>query len=254
MRRVLYSFLAVFVFVFSSCDDFFSKSLWPSTQKYNLVNIDLNGENIDQWLESARGNPELTAALLKKIEQDLASGKFSGSEKAKLMEAGIRLAVQSSGLGTSIIANASSVLGNMDNVSENTLLDLLSGVRSDFNRNGGPAAAASLSAIANAGISGSPPQFDYSYRNTAQPGDVAEAVFVLALGVLGPFANINSWSDPSALGLDITENGYVTVIDPNPSPNQKALAAYLNLINTGGPEYSNNPLTAAIREAFNPIY
>ena len=251
VRRFFFGVLAVCVFVLSSCDDFFSTSLWPATQTYNLANVDVNAGNIDQWVDSARGNPELAAALMDKINQDLASGRFHGEEKAKLMEAGIRLAVNSSGMGSSIISNASNILGNLDSVGDDTLLDLLGGVRSDFNNNGGPAAAENLANIANAGIgSGSPPQFEPDYANTAVPGDVAEAVFVLALGELGPDANVSDWSNPSEMGLDINEDGYFTVIEPNPSPNQRALAAYLNLINSGGPEYDNNPLTSAIRDAF----
>jgi|TergutMp193P3_1026864.scaffolds.fasta_scaffold05163_6 hypothetical protein len=253
MKKVICYVIAVLVLAFSSCDDFFSTSLWPSTLKYDAANINVNAENVDQWLDSARGNPELTAALLDKITRDLESGKYSGAEKAKLIEAGIKLAVQSSGLGTSIISNASNVLGNLDNVDEDTLLDLLDGIQSDFSRHGGPTAAANLSTIAATGISGNPPQFEPAYKSTAKPGDVAEAIFVLALGELGPTANIEDWSNPDVLGLDISEDGHITVIDPNPSPGKLALAAYLNLINDGGPSFNDNPLTSVIKDTFSFI-
>jgi hypothetical protein len=250
MKKLSCCILVILFFSFSSCDDFFSHSL-GKPQKYDLSKMDVNAENVDKWLESARGNPELTAALLVKIKQEL--GSTDGPEKAKLMEAGIKLAVQSSGLGMIIINQASDAMGNPDDVNEDTLMDLLNGIRNDFNSNGGAKAAEDLSEIAGMDIEaqqeGSVPQFGDDYKEAADPDDVAEAILVLALGELGPDPVIDDWSNTTELGLDITD-GYVTITDSDPSPNQVVLAAYLNMLAEGDPKFDENPLTSVIKDAF----
>ena len=251
MRKLSCCILAILVLTFLSCDDFFSSSL-GKPQKYDLSSIEVNAGNVDRWIETARGNPELTAALLEKITRELESAE--GEEKARLMEAGIKIAVQSSGLGTTIIKQGSSVLEeDFNDVTQDTLMDLLNRVIDDFISNGGPEAAENISQIAGMDIAeqheGSAPQFGDDYKNTAEPDDVAEAILVLALGELGPNPSVEDWNNTEELGLDITD-GYVTITDPDPSPNQVVLAAYLNMLAEGDPRFDDNPLTSVIKDAF----
>ena len=255
MRKVSCFIFAVLVFSFTSCDNFFSTSL-GRPQKYDSSKMAVNAGNVDQWLESARGNSELTTALLDKIMAELDKGGISGSSKAKLMEAGIKLSVQSAGVASSIITHGSSVLQDFDNLTENKVTELLDNIIDDFNSKGGKEAAVNIAQIASMDIRDngrdSTPQFGSDYRDTAKPGEVAEAILVLAMAELGPNPSIDNWNSPSDLGFDI-QGGLVTVVKPVPSPNQVALAAYLNLITTGGSAFDDNPLTSVIKDAFNLI-
>ena len=244
----------IFALIFTSCDDFFSKS-FGKPRKYDVSKIDLNAGNVDKWIDLAVGNPELADALTEKIKQELKHAK--GKDKAILMDAGVKLAVESSGLGESILSNAADLLGNLTDSDgkdlDEVMTDLIKKIRNDFNSKGGKKAANNITAIVSSDISGTgngeAPQFGDGYKNTVSPGDVAEAVMVLALAELGN-DSIDDWSDLDRLDLKYEQGVGFVVIVGSPSPNQITIAAYLNLILNGGSKFDDNPLTSAFKDAF----
>ena len=254
MRKIFYCVLAVIVFTFSSCeafftagDEFFGSSF--GTPQHDVSSV--NAGNVDKWLESARMNPKLADSLLQKIRDDLEGGRLSGQNKAKFMDAGLTLSLQTAGLGTSLISEVSGILGKMADIKDTEAAKaLLTDIQDIFGGKAG-VAAENISAIAGAGITtrGNIPQFDSDYINYGNPNptDVALAVVILTLGELGD-TPIN-WDDPDALkdslDITITENG-VTTNDPG----LKTLAAYVNLISEGGPEFDKNPITSFIKDSF----
>jgi len=74
---------------------------------------------------------------------------------------------------------------------------------------------------------------------------------ILAIGELGN-TTIDDWNDPDELmdnlGVQITGAG----VSSN-KPGMNAMAAYINLITEGGPEYDRNPITSFIKDAFQHI-
>ncbi|MDR1059201.1 MAG: hypothetical protein LBL43_06595 [Treponema sp.] len=248
----------IFVSVFVSCDSFFSES-WGSERSYDPDKIDLTTSNLDSWIENSIGNPKLAAALTEKIKVKVAS-MGNGSERAKFQEAGVELAIEASGIGTSIVSNAADILGNIDDLDgDQAVKDILKDIQSDFS-SGGPQAAANLAEIVNVSVdpsstgNGSVPKFnsDDSYAATAAASDVGEAVLVLSLAVLGDdiAKGVEDLGDGTDVaGLQLVNNKIK--VTGNASSEAIALAAYLNLIvdDTTG-KFDNNPVTSAIKEAF----
>jgi len=256
MKKIGFCVFTVLAFALSSCnntslDEFFSTSL-AKPQTYDASKIKVTAGNVDDLIRSARGNPALATAITQKIIDDLTNNRVSASDKPKLVEAGMKLAVQSSGFGSSIVTQAAGALGDFNNIADGSVPDILKSISADFNSGSrGPSAADNLSTIAGFEITGknegAAPHFGDVYANNAKPGDVAEAIMILTLAELGP--DIDDWDNPSKLGLNVS-GGNVTVTDPHPSSNQIALAAYLNLIADDDNKYSGNPLTSTIKSAF----
>ena len=248
---------AIFTFVFVSCDEFFSTS-FGKPRKYDISKINITAGNLDKWIDLAVGNPELAAALTEKIIQELDSK--TGAEKAKFMDAGVKLAVESSGLGESILSNSADILADLADADsdelEGILTKLFENIRNDFNSGNGQKAADNIAAIASKDIeyteqsNGWAPQFGQEYRDTASPGDVAEAILVLVLGELGD-ADIEDWNKLPKMDLAYDpDEGCFVVKGVDPSDNQIAVAAYINLIIVGGDKFNDNPLTSAIMKGF----
>jgi hypothetical protein len=249
----------IFVSVFVSCDSFFSTS-WGSERSYDPDKIDLSTGNLDSWIEKSIGNPKLAAAITEKIKQKVAS-MGNGSERARFQEAGVELAIEASGIGTSILSNAADVLGNIDDRDgDEAVTEILNNIQSDFS-SGGPQAAANLAEIVNISVdpnskgNGSTPKFDPddSYAKSAAASDVGEAVLVLSLAVLGDNITngVDTLNENGSVGGLKHENDEIKVDGNNPSPEAIALAAYLNLIIKDPTEkFDNNPVTSAIKDAF----
>jgi hypothetical protein len=255
--------------IFVSCDEFFSET-WGSNRSYDSANIKLTAGNLDTWIFDSIGNPELAAAVTKKIIEKVQSGSLSSQEKLQFQEAGVDLAIESSGIGISIISRAADTLGDLgddkiEDVKEDAITNILSEIQQDFS-SGGPQAAANLAAIVSESLkdknpsSGDIPAFDDTdlYAKNAAPGDVAQAVLVLALALFDDEETIREeiegfaegkGEDIAGLTLD-GENGKVKVGE-NPSPEAVVLAAYLNLIaGDTTKRFDDNPITDAIKEAF----
>ncbi|MDR2445367.1 MAG: hypothetical protein LBD44_05480 [Spirochaetaceae bacterium] len=236
-----------------ACDDFFSTS-WGEAREYELSKINLTVDNLEDWKGKAAGNPDLAAKLVDKIINGL-DGK-SGAEKAAFQTAGIELAIEQSGIGTTIVELAGKDISNIKD--EDGLKDLLSSVQGKFS---GDAAAGNIATIALASnLTGgdTTPSFSQNdpYMAQASASDVGMAVVVLALS-LAP-ENVSSYDklEESLPNLEITGNEGNREVSvksgSTPSPEEKALAAYLNLIaNDTTGKYEKNPITSGLKSAFN---
>jgi hypothetical protein len=237
--------LSVFIVcAFVSCDNFYSTS-WGKEREYDASKIKLTESNLKMWKEKAAGNPKLAEALVKKIISEL-PGK-SGAEKAAFQEAGIELAIEQAGIGTKIIELAGSALSEIDN--EAGLQDLLSkvqgGVGSAVHK-----AAANIAQIVGASTNHEPTfpnGGSASYQANANPANVGLAVLVLSLSLIPDIGS----KELSDLSENLTLTGGSVTATGSASNEEKALAAYLNLIadnDTG--KYDNNVITSGIQDAF----
>jgi hypothetical protein len=243
------------VFVLGSCDDFYSTS-WGTARSYDLSKIVLSESNLEAWKKKAVGNPDLAKALVEKIIGEL-DGK-TDAEKAKFQKVGVELAIEQSGMGVKILELAGSDLDNID--SEEGVKDLLSKVQSGVVESG-KAAADNIAKIAGASEFKSDGSLQFSendpYVSDASASDVGLAVMILTIGEID---TINSDTDLAAKINDMENLTFDSTATPpvsatsgkTPDPNEKALAAYLNLIatDTSG-KFDDNPITKGIKSAFN---
>ena len=268
LKKITYFLIVAFIFTlsFTACDEFFSSSLGSSRtidpDKIPLMD-DLRKGDLAKWKEPAvtKGNPELANALVEKTKKVLGQETLSDKEKADLIDFGVYFAVESSGVGELIFKNAMGQLGNLANADdlEDTLTTILEDIFNDFASSGGPKAANDIAAIAGTGIiftGGDTPEFGKDYADIAKPGDVAEALIVLVLGELDEIIDLSvkNWDGLldkiSVVGITTETPKMVTVNDQSEEYQKEiALAAYLNLIVTGGPKFDDNPVTSAIRDA-----
>ncbi|MDR2795611.1 MAG: hypothetical protein LBB47_02730 [Spirochaetaceae bacterium] len=237
------------VFMLASCDDFFSSS-WGTMRDYDLSKIKLTLDNLQELKEKAVGNPELAGALVEKIIREL-DGK-SGAEKAAFQEAGIDLAIEQSGIGTSILELAGKDIANMSD--ETGLQDLLGSVQNKFNSGNGKAAARNIATIVDKSLPTSgqfPPGDQYVARASAS--DVGMAVAVLALAVMPDIGSsdkdLKAQMNDGNKGISISGN--TATVKSNATHEEIAFAAYLNLIlRDPNGKYDGNPITSGIKSAF----
>jgi hypothetical protein len=233
-----------------ACDDFFSTS-WGSAREYDLSKINLTVDNLEDWKGKAAGNPDLAAKLVDKIISEL-DGK-SGAEKAAFQTAGIDLAIEQSGIGTTIVELAGKDISNIKD--KDGLIDMLSSVQGKFS---GDAAAGNIATIALASNpTGNAPSFPPNDPYTAQASasDVGMAIAVLALALapddVGKDGADLDESLPESLTITGGDGNRQVTANGGASPEERALAAYLNLIasdNTG--KYEKNPITSGLKSAF----
>jgi hypothetical protein len=251
--------LLMAVLVLGSCDSFFSTSLGKE-RDYNTANVDVNASNVDSWIQSAKGNPKLAATLTDKIKQELKSGNLSAKDKAKLQAAGVSLALEASGIGPSMISNASDAINKLQKGDVNALPNVLKELQSDFKANNGPKAADNLAEIVGGSLPKAPGEYktgevpsftNDEYAANAKPADVGQAVVLLAIAVIDEKDMNNiKLDDLNKQGISINNEGRAVVTE-NHTPESVALAAYLNLIaddKTG--KYDNNPVTSSIKSGF----
>ena len=247
MKKVTIFLVLVFAISFTACDSFFSES-WGTAREYDTSNLDVNAGNVNDWIHLAVGNPDLAAALVDKITQEL-KNVFNPWERAELLEAGVRLSVEASGLGTSFLTHAADILRELDdNFDVDSLEGILVNVQDDFNSGRGIDAANNLASMAMECIvidSNGVPRFDNFYTQTANSVDVTEALIVLVLGELGDNSVEDNWNNIALLseGLQIRDD-VLSVTSNNASENTIALAAYLNLISSNPQKFGDNPFTS----------
>ena len=264
MKKIaLFLVIAVF-FSFTSCDNFFSTS-WGTPRDFNPDNIDVNAENIDAWINLAVGNPALAAAIAERIILELRRTDLSSSDRAKLINGGVMLTIEASGIGTSLIVNAAGLLSDLlDDDTEfdgDMMKNKFNNIQGDF-KDGGVDAANQLAEIASGGVMpGQVPGFSEEYAAMAHPSDVGQAVMVLLLAELD---DVDDWNDVELDSIDSRLDGIVLgvndegesrfMIDESsntpPSTNTLVLAAYLNLIADGDERYENNMLTGPMKGMF----
>jgi hypothetical protein len=241
-----------------SCDNYFSSS-WGTARSYDSSNIDVSAANVDSWIEKAMGNPELAAAVTEKIIDELRKGILNREDEAKLQNAGVSLAIESSGIGQTIISNAGGAVSGLSN-NPAALPDLMGELQDDFRARGGDKAAANIATIVGGSLertpgayhSGDVPRFkDNSlYAENTNPTAVGQAVVILALAVTGE----NDMQNVDLAHLDdygiAVDNGKAVVAN-NATAESIALAAYLNLIaEDKGGKYTADPITNSIKIAF----
>jgi hypothetical protein len=252
MRKAVYPlvlFLVLGIMILSSCDEFYSSS-WGTAREYDPAKIDLNVNNLDAWTEAAIGNPELAAALLQRVKSEIPK-QTDPKNKAKYQEAGVGLAVEASGIGTSILSNATSALDQLDSGNQDVVKDILANIQGDFKKNKGDRAAGDLTEILDVQTGNNIPQLNPEYSSLVTPADAGQAVLVLALATVDDIdenTNLNDF-ETNLEGLKFV-NGQVTV-DGSEGPEARALAAYCNLIaNDDNGNFDSNPMTRAIKNAF----
>ena len=264
MKKIAVLLILAFVLFVSSCDDFFSKS-WGSNRDYDPKNIHVTASNIDDWVKACVGNPDLTKATLKAISRELKKQPpLLEKDKKILFNAGLRLAVDSSGLGESILTiGAKSLKGlDFDDINEDKIKELLNDILKDFNSKGGPAAADTISDMVidliDVETGKFKPEFIEMYNDIFNPGDVSEAILVLVLGEMinNPNFVMNEWDTIMYLNdVFSVENNpkgglCVEVNDPTDT-NAIVLAAYINLvIDDPWDKYVDNPLANALKDMF----
>ena len=253
MKNAAICMLIIFVIGLSACDNYFSES-WGSPRDYDIDNIDVNINNVDEWVERSIGNPDLAEVLVEKITKELIHATNSW-DRAVLLEGGVKLAVENSGFGASIITYAADLLGELESGSDiETVQDMFRKMQNDFNSGRGPNAADSLAAMALRCIqidADGVPRFEDAYAQTAQAGDVAEAVMVLVQRELGTDPIDDNWNDISMLSGDLViHNRAVRTANSDAGDTSIALAAYLNLISDNPEKFSANPFTNALNNAF----
>ena len=249
--------LAIFVLALSitACDDFFSSG-WGSPREYQAENINVTIHNLDRWLERTVGNPPLARLVSENISKQVADPNHP--YRGIFQRAGIRIAVESSGLGASLLSNAFNVLSDIadadDDQIEQKLKNVLSKVQDDFRSSGGVAAATNIATIAVDDITlsnGAPTFPSGTFVHETTPSEVAKAILVLTLAVVEENGmNVNDWNNFALdqIGLESNAAGIV-VVDENSSATFHVLAAYLNLIAADN-KFEGNFLTGAIRDAF----
>ena len=259
MKKIALLALITVILTFTSCDNFFSNS-WGKQRSYDSKNIDVNADNVDEWIEAAKGNPELADAVTEAIINELEKmGNTDNPEAAKLFEGGVNLAVESSGLGESILTEGAKLLGDIDDFDEDTFTDLLGKIQDDFNSGGGPGAAEKIGKLVDTVVEDKDgaPKFNDTYTEMAEPGDIVETILVLIMGELYDMGisidDIDSWSslEEIADGRLMLEVGPPPEIQvgPEASLTDVALAAYLNLIAENHDKY-DNPMIYTIWEGF----
>jgi hypothetical protein len=235
---------ALIAFTLAACDDFFSTS-WGEARKYDLSKIKLTSGNLQEWKNKAVGNPELAGKLVEKIIREL-DGK-SGAEKAAFQDAGVDLAVEQSGIGTTILDIAGKDMDKLvSGGDEDAIKGLLGTVQGKFGAKG-YAAAENIAAIAVGSVSGSSFAADDLYAAQVSAADVGMAVAVLALSIM-PDINSKGFGKNSLDDSGVSLSG-----DTFSGSGSKAatFAAYMNLImkdNTG--KFTGNPITSGLKSAF----
>jgi hypothetical protein len=261
VKKRICAALAALTLLVVSCDSFFASS-WGAMRGYEAGGIDINADNLDEWMLLSLGNPELAFALTEKIKEKVKGASPYSQETLQFQEAGVSLALEASGIGVSIVSNVAASLDELEKGDEKAVKKILTDIQADFKTGGGPQAAANLAEIvgvslnqANPGI-GSTPEFIGLYAQAAAPGDVGQAVLVLALAVLGNVPGgisgaVDDLAEGSAdiAGLSL-QSGRI-VIAGSAVPEALVLAAYLNLIaaDSSG-KFDANPVTKAIKDVF----
>ena len=231
---------------FSSCDSFFTDSMGNS-REYDPANINLTTDNVADWVKATVGNPPLatavTEALIKKLETDMPSW-----ERAIFLEHAARLAMEASGVGSSLFANAAGLLSEIvSGSSPEDLTDLLDKLFDE----GVTEAADNLTKLVIPGISIEEriPTFGPEFVDKITPSSMTEAVIVLVLGEMSDGFKL---SDLNNLGL-VTDGKHIKIREdgPPPSENAIALAAYINLITDHPDKFGSNFFAAAISDILN---
>jgi len=241
------------VFALTACDDFYSNS-WGKTREYNPSIIDLTASNLDDWLDAAVGNPDLARALTKKTKDKVSGMADDDPAKIIFQSAGVEFAFEASGLGISFAKNLGKVVdvmeaGEEDGDSEQVLINLIRGIRNDFDAS----VADDLAQIVkprDGFIEGAPPRFANTYINGARASDVGIAILIMMLATLDDFSTSEELEEKleEKITIDNQSDPWEFSIKNDVEPKIQTLTAYLNLISSGGERFDSNLIAKAIKE------
>ena len=198
MRKIAFLICIVLVLSFSACDlivsgdSFFRNSFGSGmSRNYDPANVNINASNAGSWVDRATGNSDLAYVVSSVIKDELNNGSLSESEQLVLIEAGVKLSIEASGVGTSIFSNALPQIENLldedfDGDTVKIIQDILNGVQQDFQSNSGLNIADNLADIIEHAIvtNGTIPSLSSGYVDNASLNDVALTVVILTLGVV----------------------------------------------------------------------
>ena len=275
MKKIAVLVSIVLLLSFSACDDFFTSSYGERfAREYNPDNININSGNVNDWIRRATGNAGLALAVSGKIKSDLEG--FEGDidpATAALIDGGVKLAIEASGVGASIVNN---VMSNVDSLISGAEPDesitqmeaILLGIQDDFQNKNGKEASSNLAAILGHAITGKEeggiPVLDPEYINKSSPNDVAFGVIVLTLGIIedAPDFRIEDVEDIEEWGSFVTDvvtglrfnaDDHRVTVDTStgaPSDEALALAAYFNLFMDAPDDFMNGVLTGPLGKMF----
>ena len=275
MKRVAVLIGVALLLSFAACDDFFTSSFGEGfTRDYSPENINIDAGNVNDWVKRATGNTELAMVVSSKIKSELEG--FEGdidAATAALIEGGVKLAIEASGVGTSIVNNVMTKVESLMDGAESEesislMEEILLGIQNDFQDKNGKDAAANLAALLGHAITGNEnggiPVLDPVYIENVSPNDVAFGVIVLTLGIIedAPDFRIEDVEDLQEWGTFITdvvtglrfdmEDLRVTVDTSNgePSGEALALAAYFNLFMDAPDVFMDGVLTGPLGKMF----
>lgn len=125
MRKRYFFFITVtlaFTAVFTSCTDFFSNSWarWAARDPDKLV-PKVTAGNVDELIATAENNPDLSLAILKKIQA--ATNGASEDDKLKLQSAALGAAANAAGLGQAVLGAAGQLTSLSGDNSEDDIKD-----------------------------------------------------------------------------------------------------------------------------------
>ena len=205
IKPCLFGMIILFMLLaFTACDDFYSTT-YGTERDYDPDKINLTADNLNEWLDAAIGRPKLAKVLSEKIKDMVTGGKLSEKDKQKFQEAGVKIAIEASGIGIIFLSNVGDVFDAAQDGDPEAVITLITDIIEDFKKAGGPAAARDL-----AGIVLADPE---NYFSNAGSGDVSMVVLVLTMSVICDISEIDTENlTLEDLNLWKDEDGVITGI------------------------------------------
>jgi hypothetical protein len=122
------------LFLMNSCADFFSTT-WGDFFKRDPKNVKVTASNVYDLLDTAKGDPELSKAILDKIYTTVKSGDKS-ADADTLRRAAIKAANQTAGISTVALENVKGLIDAVDsNDKEKALKEVANKILKDLGNN-----------------------------------------------------------------------------------------------------------------------
>ena len=119
MKKICFFLLVLITALAMSCTDFFSNS-WASRAARNPDKLvpPVNAGNVDKLIADAENYPDLSMAILKKIEEAM-NGGMSPEDIKKLQNAALEAATNAVGLGSAVLNTVTEILDiDMNDIDE----------------------------------------------------------------------------------------------------------------------------------------
>ena len=212
--------------IFMSCTDFFSSSLarWAARDPDKLI-PPVTAGNVDDLIAKTENNPDLSLAVLKKIN-DAAKGASPG-DKAKLQNAALEAAVNAAGLGQAVLGTASSLtnidLSNLDQAATDAKGIVLQAVGALSNLDA--TSQALIATLPDPGVYDSATRsYSDDFNNWAQNASADNLAMAAVVLIAGGISKIPDSSDPSQDPIGDYLTGLVN-LTTNPDDNENSKSA-----------------------------